>query len=366
MRRIVFSRAALFPWMGIALMAAGAAFPDGAVAGMVLLVIGANVAFYSLRDFSQNFAWGRDALPMLHLCGILFVLGMALTVSATQFDAQNRWLAALSLGLYFCLFAVWTAQQPVSWPYRILSWVCLLLMIFGGIAANLGWRDWRVFAESNETPQEITLADLQRNGFGNNRHIRLKEFRFCNGAAVEKPEKANKMNDVWVPIVPVDEQLIKKDGPLPPVPARITVVAATLLFGEAGPGGMPMGARPAPDFLRKKRETEGYECTVVTGIKTLKPQVREDLSRLGPQTDFAEMIVLDWRKPASATSVYGLLDGGAAALLLGLIGLCIVYVRARKTVGVDGWAPPIDDATTEPTEEFSDASASQPKNGNDV
>ena len=68
MLRIIFSRAALFPWIGIVLMSAGAAFPEGVIAGMILLVIGANVAFYSLRDFSRNFVWDHNARPMLNLC----------------------------------------------------------------------------------------------------------------------------------------------------------------------------------------------------------------------------------------------------------------------------------------------------------
>src|SRR5262245_29736836 len=189
MLRIVLSRSALFPWLGIALMAAGAVLPEGNVGGMLLVVIGADVAFYSLRDFSQNFTWGPDARPMLNLCGLLFLLGLALVAGATQFEPLNRWLALLCTGLYLCLFAVWTAQQPLGWPFRVLAVVGSLLMILGGIFAYLGWQDWQVFAGSQPVPQEITLSDLQTGGFGTNRYIRLKDFRFCDRSAAEKPEK---------------------------------------------------------------------------------------------------------------------------------------------------------------------------------
>lgn len=50
MLRILFSRAAVFPWLGLVLMATGAAFPDGSTIGILLIVIGANVAFYSLKE----------------------------------------------------------------------------------------------------------------------------------------------------------------------------------------------------------------------------------------------------------------------------------------------------------------------------
>ena len=70
-----------------------------------LLPIGANVAFYSLRDFSQNFAWGPDARPMLNLCGLLFLIGVGLVAGATRFESLNRWVASSRIsgaGGYIC------------------------------------------------------------------------------------------------------------------------------------------------------------------------------------------------------------------------------------------------------------------------
>src|SRR5262249_22583173 len=196
MLRIVFSRAALFPWLGIALMAAGATLPEGGTAGLVLVVIGANVAFYSLRDFSQNFAWDTDARPMLALCGLLFLLGLALVACAALVEPLNHWLALLCTGLYLCLSAVWTAQPPAGGWYRVVAFAGVLFMLPGGIFASLGWREWQVFAESEEAPQEIALGDLLTNGFGNNRYVRLKEFRFCDRQAAEKGKKT-KLKDLW-------------------------------------------------------------------------------------------------------------------------------------------------------------------------
>jgi hypothetical protein len=90
MLRIVLSRAALFPCVGLALMAAGAMFPDGNTAGIILIVVGASVAFYSLRAFSENFAWGADSRSMLTLCGVAFVIGLALLLSSTRLESDEK------------------------------------------------------------------------------------------------------------------------------------------------------------------------------------------------------------------------------------------------------------------------------------
>jgi hypothetical protein len=344
--RIVLSRAALFPWLGVALMAAGAAFPDGNVVGIVLVVIGANVAFYSLRDFSRNFAWGRDARPMLNLCGILFALGLALVAAATRFEPLNRWLAFLCAGLYLCLFAVWTAQQPAGGLFPALAVGGTLLALLGGIAVHIGWPQWRVFAESQPEPQDITLRDLQEGGFGANRHVRIKDFRFCDRSASEKPDRQNRVDVQWVPVVVADGQDVRRDGPAPPVPRRLRAVAGNVPLGNPGVPGLP--GRPPRDLLRRKHEEDGYECTVVTGINKLEPEVRQQLAELAPETDFDELTILDWRKPAPAESAYGWLGGGGAAFLLGLAALGVVYVRARKAVAAEGWGVPTDEPADQP------------------
>jgi hypothetical protein len=348
MLRIVLSRAAVFPWLGILLMAAGAAFPPDGRIGWILVAIGANVAFYSLLGFSENFEWSEAARPMLTLCGLLFVLGLTLVALATIVEPLNRWLALLCTGGYLCLFAVWMVQQLVGWPFRALAVAGSLLMIVGGIVGLAAWDEWQLSTESEETPQDITLADLQRNGFGTNRYIRLKEFRFCDRSAVEKGDGKLKGHELWIPVVAVDGQTVKQDGPAPTVPPRVEVVAAYLSVGNPGAIKPPAGRRDPLDVLRRKREAEGYECTVVTGIKKLKPEVREQLVELAPQTDFTEVVVLDWRKPASAARVRGVLIGGAAGLVVGWLFLVAVYARAWQVMLAEGWKSPDAVPTDEP------------------
>lgn len=347
MLRIILSRAALFPWLGSAVLAAGTTFSDENDAYTPLIIIGIFLAFYSFVDFDLKFAWGTDTRPLLDLCGLLFLLGLALVAGAGLFESYNPWLALLCTGLYLCVFAVWVTLQPVSQPFRVLATIGGLFVTLGGFAVHTGWQDWRVLSESQEPPQEITLNDLQQGGFGTNRYIRLREFRFCGRSVAEKSKKDTQINDLWIPVVAVDGRAVQKDGPAPPVPPRVRTVAAYFSLGNPGVGKQQLVKRNPLDVLRKNREKDGYECTVVTGIKRLKPEVKEQLAELAPQTDFAEVIVLDWRKPSSAEQVYGCLGGGGAGLLLGLSALGLVYFRARKVVGVKGWSPPVEDASAE-------------------
>ena len=257
MLRIVLSRAALFPWLGILLMAAGAAFPPEGNVGWILVAIGANVAFYSLRDFSENFEWSQAARPMLTLCGLLFVFGLVLVALGSLVEPLNRRVALLCTGGYLCLFAVWTTQLLVGLQLVLLTFVGLLLMLGGGTVAGMTWDDWRLASESAETPQDITLADLQRDGFGTNRYIRLKEFRFCDRSAAEKGDGKLKSVKLWIPVVPAGGDAVKKDGPAPPVPPRVEVVAPYLSVGNPPVFKVPGGGRNLPDTLKRKRETEG-------------------------------------------------------------------------------------------------------------
>jgi hypothetical protein len=348
MLRILFSRAAVFPWLGLALMGAGAAFPDGNVVGIVLVVIGANVAFYSLKDFSQKFEWGTDSRSMLVLCGLSFVAGLGLLLGATEIDHSTRQIALVSAGLYLGLFAVWVVQIPVGPVLWIASIAGVLLMILGGIFGYLGWREWRVIAETEPTPQEITLADLQQNGFGTNRFVRLTDFRFCERSVAEKREGKASFDILWFPLVATGADGVKQDGPAPSVPSRVRVVAGYVGIGEPEPGKRPIGTQRVADSLRKKKEAEGYECTVVTGRKKLKSEVQAQLAELAPETDFSDILILDWGTPRSAERVRDTLLGGGVAFFVGFLVLLFVYLRAWQAVR--SWtadAPSTDDRSSE-------------------
>jgi hypothetical protein len=272
---------------------------------------------------------------MLALCGMGFLAGLGLVAACAVVEGLNRWLALLCGGLYLCIFALWIIQQTVGWASRVVAVVGAVLMVLGGIFGHLAWQDWRVFAESKPTPQDITLTDLLRNGHGSNRFVRLREFRFCDQSAAEKAEKREGRSGVdilWIPLVAIDGEAVKPDGPSPPVPARVPAVAGYVTLGEGGPPKRQLPQSRVADALRKRRETDGYECTVANGIRKLDPKVRDPIRQMAPDTDLGEMLVLDWRRPGSAEKVYGYLAGGVGGLLIGFVGVLVVYWRAWKAV----------------------------------
>lgn len=346
MLHILFSRATVFPWLGLILLAAGAAFPEGSTVGIVLIVIGANVAFYSLKDFSQKFEWGEHSRSMLALCGLGFLAGLGLVAACAVVEGLNRWLALLCGGLYLCLFAVWIIQQPVAWAWRAVAVVGVVLMLLGGIFGHLAWQDWRVFAESEPAPQDVTLAELLKNGHGSNRFVRLREFRFCEQSAAEKQSGKSTVEILWIPLVAIDGATVKSDGSPPPVPARVTVIAGYVTLGEGAPPKRQFTQSRTADAVRKRREADGYECVVANGIRKLEPEVRERIREMAPDTDLGEMLVLDWRRPGSAEKVYGFLAGGVGGFLVGFAGVLVVYRRAWKAVTTDRTAAAEPDERT--------------------
>src|SRR5262245_25127377 len=130
MFRIAFSPAARLAWLGLAVMAVGAILPG--TAGLVGIVVGANVAFFSLKYFGKAFAWGDQSRAMLALCGLAFLLGLAL-LGGGLLVAGNPRFALLVAGLYFCVFAVWTVQYPVGWSARLAAVAGFVLLTLGGI-----------------------------------------------------------------------------------------------------------------------------------------------------------------------------------------------------------------------------------------
>lgn len=349
MLRLLFSRSALLPALGIALMVGGAFLPEGNGASMVVILIGANLAFFSLRYFSRNFAWGADSRPMLALCGLLFLLGVGIMLSLPMFEKFNIMMALLCTGLYLCIYTIWTVPRLVSTPFRILAVVGAILMGVGGIFGYLGLREWWLFAESEPTAQEISLKDLLEHGHGSNRYVKIQDFRFCDRHAIEKREGKASFKILWVPIVPVDHQAVKREGPPPSVPPRLSAVAC-YVYSTESPGGNPRfaAAEPPDAQLRWKeldaqllwKEADGYECTVANGIANLKPEVQERLGRLAPQTDLTEILILDRRKPRSADFVQDSVVGGGAGFITGWLCLAIVYWRAWKVVATYHKGPP--------------------------
>jgi hypothetical protein len=214
------------------------------------------------------------------------------------------------------------------------------LFVLAGVAAGYyGWREWPLLTEAAEPPQEVTLRQLLDQGFGTNRYVRVKGFRFCAGEVVEKEIRIGQLpaRYLWLPLVP--EQEAGAPEGRPPAPRRLAAVACAIELEQLAPGiPAPGGGKNVRDVVRRAEERKGYEGVVVDGRSGLPSGVRSQLAALAPDTDFGRLLVLDRRvKPASAGFVYGLLGGGAGAVSVGLALLGVAFawaVRQGRPSGV--------------------------------
>src|SRR5437899_1417541 len=81
-------------------------------------------------------------------------------------------LALLGLRAYF--------RDPTRRAGTLIFAACLAV-VMGALAVYLGWKPWREYATSDPEPQPISVRQLIEQGYGDNRHVLLKDFAFCSG-----------------------------------------------------------------------------------------------------------------------------------------------------------------------------------------
>jgi hypothetical protein len=213
-----------------------------------------------------------------------------------------------------------------------------LLMIAGGLGLWYAWRDWDLYAEAREPPQDITIEQLLDKRHVGNRYLRLRDFRFCDKDAVENVSgsKDFEFRKVWVPAVP--GRVPADAGPLglrgikpPPVPAKTLVVLKEFRSRNTKPRP-PLPLAVDPERISWARtEREGYEGMLFVGSERLNARVRTELLELAPETDLAHLLVLDSsEKPLSASDMLLRREGGGAGLAGGLLLVIGVISVARR------------------------------------
>jgi hypothetical protein len=210
-----------------------------------------------------------------------------------------------------------------AWLAPLLGGAGLGLLGWGAYSWALYRRDWPVFAHVKEDPEEVRLADLLRDGPGDNHHVRVTDFRFCAKEVVARERKAGELvlRDLWVPIVP-------REAP-PGLPSEVrAVVVETDVRRE---GGKPLLAggreRRWRASARARAEKEGYTGVVLNGLRPIPPEALDRLAAVAPETDRGAVLVLaQGVEPTSpevmagrrADARTGLL-GGAALVLLAVV-----------------------------------------------
>jgi hypothetical protein len=199
----------------------------------------------------------------------------------------------------------------------------LVLLGLGLFVGFLGFQETRLWLASSGTPTELTLAELERNGPGNNRYIKVSEF-LCTPSYIYKAKKDNKANFtvVYLPAVSVDsaygkqvhkivtEAFAKGEKNIAEIEKRIPPFS----------GKFPLliksnKARDEQevDALMSADEIEGL---VINSVESLGSEESNFLKQSYPGMDMDQVVILDHgRKPTAFLML--LVYYGGSVLLIG-------------------------------------------------
>jgi hypothetical protein len=185
---------------------------------------------------------------------------------------------------------------------RVLILVGLVGIITGGLMEGYAWQLATLFSLGNATPGQVRLADLERDGPGNNIHVRVTDFVLPPNYVVD--ETNGKWNQVCVPMLPADQ----------PGRRGIKVVARSFYIADEG---------QLQEFYRQTELTG----VVVNAVWRLGTKEAETLTMSYPGSDFSSVLLIDthWGFPTKggvATWIgvaSGLLALGVFATVLSVV-----------------------------------------------
>lgn len=293
----------------------------------------------------------RDKELGLHISWILVAEAYALSAVALAFglgsltDSQSSddqfgifmvvFLAAVAVlgGLGFGYMDQLERRKTRKPPYRLLSWilpavmgVAAILLIIGAGAFLFAWQQ-QPLTQATVEARDITLQELLDKGFGANRHVRIKGFRFCDNEVPFEKSTYGSLRYFWVPAVPDNRG--EHPRAIPAVPAQLQAVLSDSKFVKDDPA---LFTARIEQEIRRQTETQGYKGMVVNGIRGLSRKAQQELRKLAPQTDFAKLLMIDYStQPVSEESIQGwLLVGGVAAGIGVAMLLLVVFLRVKK------------------------------------
>lgn len=244
----------------------------------------------------------------------------------------------LMFGLVLAGLGLWALfRAPPNRP-ETLGLVAFLALVFGGILLWLGWVPWCEYLSSEPEPQTLSLRRLQEQGYGNNRHVRVTDFAFCDGHVLADDGGLGKryqlyFKQIWVPIVPLELRTRKGGrGETVPVPRKVLALVYTDDTNFRVPEDLaPERAKirlAVQRLSRGHREEKGWQGLVVTGLKPLTQEERERLLELAPDTDVDSVLLLRFGPP-EASQVLSMMGGGLGLALFGA-GLSAALLLSGK------------------------------------
>lgn len=189
------------------------------------------------------------------------------------------------------------------------SFIVLIIgavLIFGGVVESLQ------SSRARPEPQEITYADLTRDGYGDNAHVRLTEFYLCDSAYVV--EERIQWEKVWIPAVPRGSRLHEA---LENARPRGNQIADILPGRDIRLIVLLQDVRSQEDVERAAAR-DVIQGMLISPMRGFSKEQRRLLQQSYPGLGFDRCLILvDGRKPATRTKTALLVGAGVALMLLG-------------------------------------------------
>lgn len=222
---------------------------------------------------------------------------------------------------------------------RLSARLLFLPIVFGGAGIFLGVKEFQLRNEASERPQTLSCAELQKQGFGHNRHVVLTDFVMLPDYVYET--KRFGWDGAWVPVVPhelflrrlamelkVEPDQLSTTDPKERVHAmaKLTsqdfVVTTFLRFPKARDEA----------YMDEQYDNETLEGTVWPDpLGRLNRDQVTFLKNAYSTTDWKKCaVILVGRTPFSAAYAGGMVFGGGALLLLGLGIAGVIAARATS------------------------------------
>jgi hypothetical protein len=211
----------------------------------------------------------------------------------------------------------------------------------GGIGCfliYLGFQERGLAATANQVPEEISLKNLIARGPDGNPNVILTDYELCENI-VYKPGKYGGWQNVWVPVVPIDET---EEEPLPFPGANPP--------GKNPPGknpGVPNDVQPAgvkptvvraliftthahnEDELVRNCQKDKLPALVTNKISSIGYEEKKILEQQYPGTDWSRCLIIhEGREPAGVVKQTLLFGGGAALIFLAMVIPVVILIRS--------------------------------------
>ena len=199
-----------------------------------------------------------------------------------------------------------------------MSRIKIFVLVAGIALLYAGYKQWRLSGVVKAEAQVISCADLARDGYGENAHVKLKDYFISQGGLVYEEKRGSKeWGKVWIPVLPSDGEYAKMYDALPvgaeiPAPRSFGVILQTEQVKSLG----GLGALEGRDFLAG---------VIINEIDSLDGDTKKLLAESYPGVDLDACWILDHRRKATTTGFLSL-GLGAGLVLLAVI----LFLRGRK------------------------------------